>query len=367
VTTARGRGVVTVVATATAAAFASVPLGCGRTPTSPVATRTTEPSAATAAASAASAADPAHRRAAVGLALRPTTTTTTTTTTVATSAPAPSTTGSRPPAAPGPALGAAPPAAPASPQTQQPPSPSPSPCQGAPLRIMVVGDSVAQTLTASFAGATDRLCDHGVPALITGPIHGGAGWGLTADRPGQTVWDGGDETIQPWRYPTWRTDLLTWTAAERPDVVLVVAAGWDAIPRDGEDGVRYDPNANFAQWRAWYEPRVRDAARALASTGALVVWLRYPCVRSPLQTSRIGAVSDVIGAALATSGVRAAVLDLEAAVCPGGRFAESLVPPGGGAPTHVRLADGLHFDYFGAVPVVSPWLAGQLAATVGRR
>jgi hypothetical protein len=163
----------------------------------------------------------------------------------------------------------------------------------------------------------------------------------------------------PGLYDSWETDLLAATTEVRPDLVLVLAGAWDAIPRQvGWQWLR----PGTPEWRRFYIARVDAANRAFGATGALVVWLRYPCIRNPLQTGRIAMVNEMIAQAASLRPGKVTVLPFQRAACPHGRYQQDYVSPRTGAPTPLRLGDGVHFDFFGAVDRVAPWMATRLAA-----
>lgn len=231
-----------------------------------------------------------------------------------------------------------------------------------PLRLFALGDSVAQTLGPSFLGAADQLRARGVDAEVTRMILQ-PGFGITADLPGVMVWDGADPSVEvppPAWFATWALQVGAAIEADQPDVVIVLSGAWDAIPRS-VDGVWLTPGT--PEWERWYAARVARANDLFGATGAHVVWLRYPCIESAVQTERVAAVSDVLER-VARRDPGVTVLPFDDVVCPGGTYSRE-VPLADGTPVTIRLADGTHFEYFGAPFVVSPWLAEALLELVG--
>jgi hypothetical protein len=231
-----------------------------------------------------------------------------------------------------------------------------------PLRVMVVGDSVADTLQPSLYAMTDGLKALGIDADIVRTFTV-PGFGLTADRPGRLDWAGADPRIQvpsTTHYAPWRHDLLLAVDQDRPDLVIMLLGAWDAIPRlvDGQWLVPGTP-----EWRRWYIGQV-DAADALfGSTGALVAWLRFPCIRNETQSQRIDVVNGAVADAASLRPGRVTVLPFDDLVCPGGSFVSDYVAPDGRR-LALRLADGVHFDMFGATAKVGPWLTTQVAGLI---
>jgi hypothetical protein len=252
---------------------------------------------------------------------------------------------------------------PARPVRAEPELSGAAPEPGAPVRILVLGDSVAYTLQASFHVAADELRARGIDAQITRMITQ-PGFGITADLAGTMVWDGApaDVRVPPARtFASWALQVGTAIAEDRPDLVVVLAGAWDSIPRlaDGAWLAPGDP-----AWDAWFTARVARVNALLTAGGARAVWLEYPCIRSEIQTVRIEAVNAALVRAAEASPGRVTVLPFDDAVCPGGRFALDLPGPDGTA-VRVRLDDGVHFELLSAPVVVSPWLGHQLAALVG--
>jgi lysophospholipase L1-like esterase len=103
-----------------------------------------------------------------------------------------------------------------------------------------------------------------------------------------------------------------------------------------------------AQWRAWYEQLVTDAATLVTASGAHVTWLTHPCVADPARNRFLPAVNEVYRTVAARL-PRVDLVDLAHIVCPRGRLDPS-----------TRTSEGTHFS-LAAVPRLGPLLAGELA------
>jgi peptidoglycan/LPS O-acetylase OafA/YrhL len=222
-----------------------------------------------------------------------------------------------------------------------------------PVRILVVGDSVGQTLgrgierwaartgAAVVGNAALGWCAIGrggvIQLLNTGPVN----------QRGCVDW--------PAR---WRIERF------RPDVVVVLSTLWEVAPRRQPEWDRVhrfgDP-----EYDRWLRSEYLGATAYLSSGGARVVWLTAPCA-SPAPSiarfwsdetgglaaiARLNRLISSLPAAVAPA--RLQVVDLFSRVCPAGDFTPRL-----GDVEHAR-PDGLHFSDAGA-EWVAEWLGPQL-------
>jgi peptidoglycan/LPS O-acetylase OafA/YrhL len=208
-------------------------------------------------------------------------------------------------------------------------------------RILLVGDSVAQTLGR---GLERWGPPHGVDVVNAGRFYCGiARTGHVAIALGRSM-----NACEDWptRWPAMLDRM-------HPDVVVVLTTIWDVSPRQRDDwGPAYigPGDARFDQmvttdWRA--------AAYVLASRGARVVWLTSPCAAQPATDRNLQYANTLYLAALrrTTSVVQ---VDLDGRVCPDGKFSDQIGNVADGRP------DGLHFSDAGADWVAS-WLGPKLA------
>jgi peptidoglycan/LPS O-acetylase OafA/YrhL len=218
-----------------------------------------------------------------------------------------------------------------------PPPPPPPPVR----RILMLGDSVAQTLGRGLERWGPA---HGVTVVNSaryycGIVRGGR-MGAMLGRTNNTCGD--------WSR-TW-PNLLD---RIHPDVVVMLSTIWDVGARQRDEwGPNYlnEGDARFDQFTIDEWGRAADLLR---SRGARVVWLTSPCSAQEGQTSTARYANAMYLPAL----VRAhSVLkvDLSARVCPGGAFTDRLGTVDGGRP------DGVHFSDPGA-DWVAAWLGPRLA------
>jgi hypothetical protein len=228
---------------------------------------------------------------------------------------------------------------------------------GRPLRVLVVGDSVAFTLRDAFDRAAERLSTSGVRTELLG-VMAQPGFGLTADSPGRLDWSGVDPSLMvppaQW-FAGWPLRLADTIGRDRPDVVVVLVGAWDAIPRR-VDGAWLRPGTR--RWRVWFERRVALTNEILGHSGAAVVWLRLSCLGDEHQSGRLAAVSGVIADAARRRPRRVATFDLDPVVCPDGRY-DALFRHGGEV-VKLRMDDGVHFQITSAGAALAPVIADQL-------
>ncbi len=295
--------------------------------------------------------------------MMPTTTTSTTTTTTTTlPAPTPTPFFGIPTPAPffgQPAAPITPPAAPGTPffgvPTPAPffgvpsaaPAPPPAPVLPAPpppppvQRIMVVGDSVSQTLGRGIErwGARNAV-----------DVFNGATYWCPIARGGRLAGQYGTE--QGEGCTNWATRWARQLDAFQPDVVVVLTTFWDIGDRQrdvwGPDFVK----PSDSRLENWVVSEWRAAVDLLSSRGAVVVWLSPPCMRDNNVNTIMEAQYPKMLARLHNT--RSTVpIDLKRYVCPTGAFSTTVDGVDGARP------DGTHFSDPGA-DVVAAWLGPRL-------
>jgi hypothetical protein len=221
-----------------------------------------------------------------------------------------------------------------------------------PVRIMVVGDSVAWNLGIGLLAWSEE--DPHLASVWNMSTYG-CGIGRGGRRPGIPRTLGQLHDCDSWA-DWWEVQV----ARFRPDVVVVHSAIWDVVdrvlPQWGH--VRRPGDPAFDDWLV---SEYEQAVDVLSSRGAHVVWVTAPCFGpSPPgdRFARAGAFSadrhrhlrDVIVPRLvALRPDRVSVYDLFATVCPRGRYRLAL--PGVG----VVRQDGVHLSPHGAT-----WVAEEL-------
>lgn len=226
---------------------------------------------------------------------------------------------------------------PATPTTLAPVAPPPPPVQ----RILLVGDSVAQTLGRGLERWGPA---HGVAVVNEARFYCGV------TRGGQIAMALGHSNNA---CADWATRWPVLLDRIHPDVVVMLTTIWDVGERQRDEwGPDYlaEGDPRFDQW---IESEWRAAVETLGSRGARVVWLSSPCAaEAPINEMLHYSNSHYIPALQSTS--PAISVDLASGVCQKGEFSDQIGPVADGRP------DGLHFSDAGANWVAS-WLGPRLA------
>jgi SGNH domain (fused to AT3 domains) len=204
-----------------------------------------------------------------------------------------------------------------------------------PLRILVVGDSVARTFGAGLtawareAGGAVVLDDsrdwcslgRSLPRNVFGPQNASAGcddWGTR-----------------------WANDVATFD----PDVVLVMFTIWEVVPRELPGTADFVQPGNAAL-DAWQLSEYRDAADVLSARGAPVVWFNVACEGTRIRRGEpLWFLNRRTLPALARSRTSVRLIDIDGLLCNGPRLLRDL----GGV--HDIRPDGAHYSAAGALAV----------------
>jgi peptidoglycan/LPS O-acetylase OafA/YrhL len=237
----------------------------------------------------------------------------------------------------------------AAPPQKKPPAP---PGAAAPTKVMIVGDSVAETLGLGFetVGKANNLWVWNRGRLGCGLFFTGS------------VVEGGQllpvDAGCDWR-ASWPGDLTSFD----PDVVVMLVGAWDILDRQ-VDGtmvpfgtVNYDKS--FLQ-------QLDDATTLLASQGAKVVVLTAPFFSRPelvgqtgrqwpeYNPARVDRLNSLFRDFLIAHPGRYTLIDLNRFVSPGGKYTDTI--------NGVQVRDdGVHFTHDGAV-MIDSWLVPQIQA-----
>ena len=231
------------------------------------------------------------------------------------------------------------------------PSASEAPAQ--PIRIMVVGDSVGQTVGRGI----ERWAAQRGAAVVRNAALGwcaiGRGGVIHLFDTGSLNQRGCVDWSERWGIERFR-----------PDVVVVLSTLWEIAPRSQPewDGVRRFGDPDYDRWlRSEYLALTADVSRG----DARVVWLTAPCAAPAPSRARFWSDEAGEGAALvqlnrlisslpaAVAPARLRVVDLFSRVCPAGEFTQQLGDVEDARP------DGVHFSDAGA-DWVADWLGPQL-------
>ncbi len=232
---------------------------------------------------------------------------------------------------------------------------------GVPVRVTVLGDSVAWRL--GFALLADQ------PEQSYGvDIDNGAIVACGLLRTTLYVAHGVPDPMAPQCNPTtptsgqWPAQWAGNLAAFHPNVVMILAGRWEVMDRwiDGRWSHIGEPNFDSA-----LRASLTQAVRVATSQGAYAVLLTAPCFDSGEQpdglpwpedsTTRLARYNAMVRQVAAEFPSDVRVEDFGAMVCPGGTFATTLDG------VQIRDGDGVHL-----VPTVAAgqWLAARLLPTV---
>jgi hypothetical protein len=197
-----------------------------------------------------------------------------------------------------------------------------TPTTGAPLRLWVGGDSLAQVFGQSLVSASEKT------GLIAPKLHYEISSGLS--RPDFYDWPGA---------------LADDVEAQRPEAVVILLGANDAQGLVLPDASAV-PDVSDPRWTVEYRRRVGALMDELRAPGRLVVWVAQPPMRSRSFDSRMRVVNAAYAAEAAS---RPWVLYVDPAKVVGdraGQFAD-LVPDASGTPVDVRQPDGIHLTRAG--------------------
>jgi peptidoglycan/LPS O-acetylase OafA/YrhL len=221
----------------------------------------------------------------------------------------------------------------------------------APLRVLLVGDSLANSLAPGF----QRLATADNFQL----------W--NAALPGCGLADEGESWLGIWQAqsdhckPEWRQRWPQHINQFDPDVVVVLVGGHDSTDRliDGQE-YRFDTQAG----EDLAKRDIETATDILSARGARVIWLTLPygrqgwaqqidAPRSGFNERWVDRWNQYLRAAVEATPYRATVLDLNAVVDPGGTWTDSVNG------VQIRMPDLIHFNDAGA-DLVARWMVPQL-------
>jgi hypothetical protein len=253
-----------------------------------------------------------------------------------------------------------------------------TPVSAQPVRILLFGDSVALTLGLGLADQTDQtkygyvLSDKGI--LGCGVVNGpevevlGTHDNTPSACDGSPFTPGESPDNQPWPYQ--------WLAAMgevKPNVVVLLAGRWEVVNRMYQGQWTDILNPVFA---AYVKQQLDQASNLVTATGARMVFLTAPCTSEGEQPDgapwpedslqRVDAFNQLVRQVAAEHPTTDSVVDLDAATCPGGRYATTIHR------ITVRRSDGVHFTIAGGqylAPKLMPAIVAagraQAAATGG--
>jgi hypothetical protein len=232
-----------------------------------------------------------------------------------------------------------------------------------PVRVLLVGDSLALTLGIGLQGALTndpskygrlRLFNQGIPGCGVADGTTGIEQGTTFIVPPPCTPDPQSADCPPGGVfgPKQNVPCQSWTAAwadwvrqMKPNVVVLLAGGNEVKDRLYDGVMTSILNPRFA---SYVETQLEKAVRIATAGGALMVLMTKPCQSTGNQPNghpwpedspaRQAVYNSLLRKVAAEYPNKVYLQDLNADVCPGGSYVEGL----NGVP--VRQPDGLHFD-----------------------
>ncbi len=229
---------------------------------------------------------------------------------------------------------------------------------GRPLRIGVVGDSLAAEVGAGLQmwAEEHHLAQVEIEATRGCGLARGAWGGLNAGERRIAVCD------------AWPKRVTEAFKEFRPDTIVVVTTGWDMIPRGHPDWA-YILKIGHPMYDRWLLDEYDSAFELFHRLGAHVAWLTTPCLSSPTGID-IGAYNpknraemnrNILPKLAARHPDGLTLVDLKAAICPGGEYAKSLF-----GIENFRRDDGIHLSQ-PAQHWVGTWLGERLLEQASQR
>jgi uncharacterized protein len=193
------------------------------------------------------------------------------------------------------------------------------PTASAPLRVLIVGDSLGLDLGSPLAN------DLGGTGVVTATIDGKEATGLT--RPD---------------YFNWPAELQSDLSRYDPQVVVVMMGANDPQDFPGPPDVPY----GSAQWDALYSQRASSFMQEASSAGAPVIWVGMPPMLSPGLSAAMRHIDAIDQAAAARDPAVIYLPTWTLIGTPQGRYTPYLDV--GGQEVNVREPDGTHIAPGGA-------------------
>jgi hypothetical protein len=227
----------------------------------------------------------------------------------------------------------------------------PAPSGGAGMRLMVFGDSTAATLGDDLALAAART--HQMVVDVVGLFGCGLATSVAVSPHGQPTIPPPSCRAGAAPSEQWPAQLRAAIGRFRPAVVLVATGRWEVQSRRATPA---GPWVNITQRgdTAYVRSQMEMAASIVIGSGSRLALATAPCFSSGEQPNgdawpedspaRVNAYNSIVRQvstfeADAHPG-QAAVVDLDAMVCPAGRFHTVLDD------VTVRAPDGIHYPYF---------------------
>ena len=156
---------------------------------------------------------------------------------------------------------------------------------------------------------------------------------------------------KPWQY-----QWLDAMNEVKPNVVVLLAGRWEVVDREYQGTWTNILNPVYA---AYVKQQLEQASQLVTATGAHMVYLTAPCTNEGEQPdgapwpednpARLAVFNKLVHQVAAEHPTTDSVVDLNAAACPGGKYAGTVDG------VVLRRPDGVHFTNAGGI-----WLAPKL-------
>ncbi|MGZ6839536.1 MAG: acyltransferase family protein [Frankiaceae bacterium] len=227
-----------------------------------------------------------------------------------------------------------------------PPPPAVGASGGArPVRVLLVGDSLALTLGNAMSPLAGS---YGVSLYNAGTV----GCGIA--RGGPVIYNGVPHDLLP-RCQQWPVTRAQEVAGFAPDVSVQLVGRWDILDRVHDGRWMHIGEPDFD---AYLRTELDRSVSVLGARGAKVVFLTAPCFQGRERLdgrpwpeddqARVDAFNTLVRQVGEAHRGQVSVIDFLPLVCPGGHFARSMNG-------QVIRSDGIHVD-----PAVGPMVAGSL-------
>jgi peptidoglycan/LPS O-acetylase OafA/YrhL len=236
-----------------------------------------------------------------------------------------------------------------------------------PVRVLLFGDSVALTLGYGLAvPSVQQKYDYVLSSkaiLGCGVVNGpevqllGATDGTAPACNGSPLVPGTPLDKQPWP-DQWTTALNV----VQPNVGVLLAGRWEVVNREYEGQWT---NILHPQFAAYVKSQLEEASQLVTASGARMVFLTAPCTDEGEQPdgapwpednpARLAEYNKLVRQVAAEHPQTDSVVNLYAAVCPGGKFTQTIHG------VAVRQSDGVHFTYV-AGEVLAPDIMPEIVA-----
>ncbi len=226
-----------------------------------------------------------------------------------------------------------------------PPPPKPA-LHGAPVKVMLVGDSVALTLGIGLSYDTRS---YGIWLEDEGILGCGVAIGSSYRSHGVVYPVGWACNTHPAKgYVQWPAAWANWIDEFQPNVVVLLAGRWEVMERTYHG---HWTNITHPAYAAYVKRMLEKSVQVATAKGARMIFMTAPCYSSGEQpdglpwpedsSTRLDAYNSLLRQVASEYPGKVSVQNFESMVCPGGHFEPDIDG------VQVRRADGVHFTVRG--------------------